>query len=183
MALSEPTTLMLDKVKLPATHWSKASSGVSLSSISMPSSTLARRPLLTNPPDPLRNKRPCFPPTPTMVQPLTVGVENGISSADTFPSSESSPSSSPPRSPMPLGWSWMASQLALLAPRYPWSQSKLSSPAKATTALVMDAVPPKNSMPSSRLETTSMWSRVVPLPTPPRVKPLISLAAASCVPP
>jgi hypothetical protein len=44
-------------------------------------------------------------------------------------------------------------------------------------------VPPKNSTPSSALPTISIYSIVVPEPTPPSVNPLISLPAPISVPP
>jgi len=43
--------------------------------------------------------------------------------------------------------------------------------------------PPKNSIPSSTLANTSMLLIVVPVPTPPRVKPLISFPAPIKAPP
>ena len=183
MASTPPVTTMSIKVKSPFKKWSYASTTSSaLSSISMPSEVLQMSASLTWPPVPLRKRRPCWSPTPTTVQPCTVGIAKGISSALTLLSSESSPSSSPARSPSPVGWSWMASQFEP-PPWNPWSQSKLSSPQNATSAWSTVTEPPKNSMPSSKLDTTSTWWMVVPDPTPARVKPLISLAAPSWVPP
>ena len=44
-------------------------------------------------------------------------------------------------------------------------------------------VPPKNSIPSSTLPNTSMWLIVVSDPTPPNVRPFISLPSPISAPP
>ena len=58
-----------------------------------------------------------------------------------------------------------------------------SSPTKSTEAYFTLTEPPKNSMPSSRLYATSMWSTLVAEPTPAKVMPLISLSAPITAPP
>ena len=50
-------------------------------------------------------------------------------------------------------------------------------------ALVTFTVPPKNSIPSSSVAKTSTLSMVVPFPTPPSVRPLISLPLPIDTPP
>ena len=60
--------------------------------------------------------------------------------------------------------------------------SRPSSPCAQTNKFEV-TVPPKNSIPSSTLATTSMLLTVVPVPTPPNVTPLISFPSPIDVPP
>ena len=61
--------------------------------------------------------------------------------------------------------------------------SRPSSPCPHTNKPEALTVPPKNSIPSSTLPTTSIFSMVVPVPTPPSVNPLISFPSPISAPP
>ena len=61
--------------------------------------------------------------------------------------------------------------------------SKPSSPCPQTNRLEALTVPPKNSIPSSWFPITSTFVIVVPVPTPPNVRPFISLSSPIDVPP
>ena len=61
--------------------------------------------------------------------------------------------------------------------------SRPSSPCAQTNKFDAFTLPPKNSIPSSTLATTSMLLTCVPVPTPPNVTPLISFPSPIDVPP
>ena len=97
------------------------------------------------------------------------------------------PASNEPSGPsISKAWSvWPPATITKLlsVPAHAWSVSIQSSPAFHTNALVTFTVPPKNSIPSSWLATISTFSITVPLPTPPSVRPLISLPSPMFAPP
>src|SRR5688572_7915380 len=113
-------------------------------------------------------------PAPMCVQLYTVGFEYGVRSSGV------EPSNSPPASA--ISARWIENQNCPL-PVYTSSQSYESSSQNATTACFRFGAPPKNSMPSSELAYTSMYSSVVPLPTAPRESPLSSLPLTIWRPP